>query len=135
MMLPAQHTPSTLFLGQVKLINDNQMFLEGMGHGIDAYFLDHRRTREMTAQQLISVLTGTLDRRLPFAWRLGFVVGLMTGLLHPDGGDEYMDLPYLEAFSRKCEVEYQGFRAYSSQYEVPETAFKHVGPDGWPLDM
>jgi hypothetical protein len=49
----------------VKLINDQPLFIKGMGHGIDAYFLGHRCTSAMAAQQLIDVLTGTSTGHAP----------------------------------------------------------------------
>jgi hypothetical protein len=101
--------PKQIILGHTTLTNDSEEFVHGINGGIMAYCeIDYEHT-QMAAQELLRDLVETLqDKSTPFAWRLGFIVGQVAGLLNPDIADTSEDQSCIEVLSRRCKVLYPG---------------------------
>jgi hypothetical protein len=109
---PASNEPilDHIQLGHITISNDNQMFLTALGYGIEAYCECDFDKRQMSAQELLDMLLETvLDERddltgkhVSYSWRLGFLMGQVAGMLHPDLVDADPTQTYLESLSEKC---------------------------------
>ncbi|MDQ2887589.1 MAG: hypothetical protein M3Y39_16065 [Chloroflexota bacterium] len=109
---PALNEPTLdhIQLGHITISNDNQMFLTALGYGIEAYCECDFDKRQMSAQELLDMLLETVlderddltGKRVSYSWRIGFLVGQVAGMLHPDLVDTDPTQTYLEALFEKC---------------------------------
>jgi hypothetical protein len=105
----AEPTPDHIQIGHITISNDNQQFLIALGYGIEAYCECDFDKRQMRAQELLDMLLETvLDERgsfthkpVSYSWRIGFLVGQVAGMLHPDLVDADPTQTYLESLSQK----------------------------------
>ena len=123
--------PDHVHLGHTLITNDHQEFVDAIGYGIESYCELHLEQTQMSAHQFFQEVQELVkpeddpltDEPFPDTWRLGFLVGRIAGLLHPDVANAcYDQLTYLEALSWKCKTFHQcdchGDRAPDEVYYV-----------------
>jgi len=97
-----------LHLGDVSITIDHEEFVDAIGYGLLSYFESgESENKQMSARDLLNDFKQTLKEDIPLAWRIGFIIGEVAGLLNPDLDKDDPALTYLESLSRKCQKSYQ----------------------------
>ncbi len=101
--LPFIHPiPAQLVFGHVTLLNDEEAFLQGLECGMQFSSEWYHEPQQLSAHVVFTNLLDTLAiKRIPRAWRLGFCIGEVIGLLHPDLEPQDPAHSYLEALAQR----------------------------------
>jgi hypothetical protein len=102
--------PAQVALGHLRVSNDCEEFLQALDAGMMCYYERDYKQETMQAsaflQDLLTNLADEGNEENSLAWRLGFIVGKVLGLLNPDLDDISCQECWLEALSHKCQTLY-----------------------------
>jgi hypothetical protein len=117
--------PAQVVLGHLTLHNDCEEFLQALDAGMECYYGGDYKQVTMQASALLQDLQSNLedeedeeDDKSSLAWRLGFIMGKVFGLLNPDLALTSPRLPYLDVLSRKGQALYPAPSRLSAHIQV-----------------
>ena len=96
--------PAQLVFGHLTLLNDDEEFLQGLDSAIEFSSEHYEEQDQLSAKALCTELLEMLSKNdTPLPWRLGYIIGEVVGLLHPDLEPQDPALSYLEALAQRSE--------------------------------
>jgi len=122
------------------------LYFENMYHwsadGSEMLFIDHFYTLDEVVQWLTENVCKhkycPLDGYISLSWRVGIACGWLSALALVDAGlaaQGVQILARLVKMERSRDTVSSPPAPSGPTYEVPPSAFRACGPDGWPLDL